>query len=168
MNLGDSLQLQAERNPQKVSFYCGNEEISYGTLDNYTTGLAHWFLAQGLGLQPGDRVAVHWTNSIQAVQLLYGLFKAGLIAVTINTRLKAAEIGFILGHSQARMCFSEPALAPLAQEAGEDCPIFTGLPAFGGGEAHRAPLPPVDPAAPTILLYTSGTASRPKGVTHTH
>ena len=76
----------AERNPQKTAFYGGNAEISYERLDDSTTALAHWFLRQDL--QPGDRMAVHWANSIQAVQLLYGLFKAGMIAVTVNTRLK--------------------------------------------------------------------------------
>lgn len=152
--------------PQKTAFYCGNAEIFYERLDDSTTALAHWFLSQGL--QPGDRVAVHWANSIQAVQLLYGLFKAGMIAVTVNTRLKPPEISFILSHSRARMCFSEPALAPLAREAGGDCPIFISLPAFDDGEAHRSKLPPVDPAQPALLIYTSGTTSRPKGVTHTH
>jgi long-chain acyl-CoA synthetase len=166
MNLGDSLHVQAERNPQKTAFYCGNAEISYERLDDSTTALAPWFLSQGL--QPGDRVAVHWANSIEAVQLFYGIFKAGLIAVTVNTRLKAPEIGFILSHSQARMCFSEPALAPLAREAGGDCPIFTSLPALSDGEAGRSKLPPVDPVEPALLIYTSGTTSRPKGVTHTH
>jgi long-chain acyl-CoA synthetase len=166
MNLGDSLHVQAERNPGKTALYCGNEAISYQRLDDSTTALAHWFLSQGF--EPGDRVAVHWTNSIQTVQLLYGIFKAGLIAVTVNTRLKAPEIGFILNHSQARMCLSEPALAPMAREAGGDCPVLTDLPAFEGQEADRTALPPVDPGQPLLLLYTSGTTARPKGVTHTH
>lgn len=166
MNLGDSLRVQAERNPQKTAFYCGNAKISYESLDDSTTALAQWFLSQGL--QPGDRVAVHWANSIQAVQLLYGIFKAGLTAVTVNTRLKAPEIGFILSHSQARMCFSEPALAPLAREAGGDCSILISLPALNDGEARRSKLPPLDPGEPTLLIYTSGTTSGPKGVTHTH
>src|SRR5581483_11442845 len=112
MHLGAHLSAQSQRNPQKIALFCGDDEMSYETLDQTTTALANWFLNQGL--QPGDRVALHWTNSIQAVQLLYGLFKSGLTAVPINTRLKPAEIEYILNHSGARMCFSEPLLATLA------------------------------------------------------
>src|SRR5262245_30826011 len=115
MNLVDALHIHAQRSPQKTALFCGEAQISYRALDEWTTALAKWFLDQGL--QRGDRVAVHWTNSIPAVQLLYALFKAGITAVTINTRLKRAEIEFILNHAESRMCFSEPALALLADQA---------------------------------------------------
>ena len=93
MTLVDALNSHSQWNPQKTALFCGDEDMSYGTLNESTTVMAGWFLRQGL--QPGDRVAVHWTNSIQLVQLLYALFKAGLTAVTINTRLKPAEIGCV-------------------------------------------------------------------------
>ena len=57
------------------------------------------------GCKPGDRVAVCSLNSIELVQVYLGLFKAGLIAVTINTRLKPDEVQYILGHAQPRMAF---------------------------------------------------------------
>src|ERR1700682_1416220 len=67
------------------------------------------------------------------------------------------------------MCFSQPELAPLAKEAAHDCPslrsVFTALPAL---ETNPPALPQVDADSPAILLYTSGTTARPKGVTHTH
>lgn len=74
MNLGDTLHGQAQRTPHKTALLCGAEKMSYQSLDESTTALAQWFLDQGL--QPGARVAVHWTNSIPAVQLFYALFKA--------------------------------------------------------------------------------------------
>ena len=166
MTLVDALNSHSQWNPQKTALFCGDEDMSYGTLNESTTVMAGWFLREGL--QPGDRVAVHWTNSIQVVQLLYALFKAGLTAVTINTRLKPAEIGYILNHSQAKMCFSEPELAPLAEQADGNCPVFAGLPAFETPGWDRAVLPTGDPDRPAVLLYTSGTTARPKGVTHTH
>ena len=59
---------------------------SFGvTLDETSTRLARLFL--DAGLQAGDRVAVCSLNSIELVQVYLGLFKAGLIAATINTRL---------------------------------------------------------------------------------
>src|SRR5580704_16622743 len=116
LDLCSSLQLHATKKPQHTALICGETTVSYRVLDDSSTALAHWFLDQGL--QPGDRVALHWSNSIEVVQLIFALFKAGLIGVTVNTRLKPAEIGYVLGHSQSRMCFSEPALASLTAQAG--------------------------------------------------
>jgi long-chain acyl-CoA synthetase len=166
MNLGDSLHSHSQRNPQKTALICGDDEISYGTLDESTTALARWFVGQGL--QPGDRVAVHWTNSIQAVQLVYALFKADLTAVTINTRLKPVEIDYILNHSEAKICFSEPELTPLAKQAHGKCPVFSSLPTLKTSDVDRVVLPAGEPDRPAVLFYTSGTTARPKGVTHTH
>jgi long-chain acyl-CoA synthetase len=156
----------AQRSPNKTAIFCGDARISYRDLDESTTALAKWFLDQGL--EPGERVAVHWTNSIAAVQLLYGVFKAGLIAVTVNTRLKPEEIAFILKHSGARMCFSEPALSPLAEEAGAGCPVLTELPAVEKADSGESALPSVSADQPALIIYTSGTTARPKGVVHTH
>ena len=120
----------------------------------------------GQGLRPGDRVAIHWPNSIQAVQLLYGVFKAGLIAVPINLRLQPAEIAFQFRHSATLLCLSDPKLAPLAEAA--RCPslrdIVTGVPLSRGSAA----LPQLGDHQPCVILYTSGTTAQPKGSTHTN
>ena len=166
MNVGDTLRSSAQRLPRKPALFSVDTEISYQSLDESVTALAKWFLEQGL--EPGDRVAVRLTNSIPTVQLLYGLFKAGLTAVTVNTRLKPAEIEFILSHSQSRMCFSDPLLSPPAQQANAGCPIFTQLPALETAVAQDATSPPVDQDQPALLIYTSGTTAPPKGVVHTH
>jgi len=113
-------------------------------------------------------VAVHWPNTIEAVELLFGIFKAGLIAVPINLRLKPAEIAYQFRHSEAVLCFSEPAVAPLAEQARESCPalrqILTSVPT-----CHSAAnLPELDENLPVVILYTSGTTAQPKGGTHTH
>src|SRR5579863_2865234 len=109
MNLCDSLISHASKNSGYPALICDGQEMSFQELDETSTILARWLLAQEL--RPGDRVALHWSNSVEVAQLFFAVFKAGLIAVTVNTRLKPLEIGYILNHSQAQLCFSEPRLA---------------------------------------------------------
>ena len=165
MTVDSALHRHAERQPSKAAVQTAERSINYAELDASVTCLARHLLDRGL--QPADRVAVHWSNSIETVQLLLAAFRAGLVAVPINLRLKAPEIAYIFEHSAARICFSEPALAALAEESrGCNGPeIVSQLPSFTIGSGL---LPSVNPTQTAVILYTSGTTARPKGVTHTH
>jgi long-chain acyl-CoA synthetase len=159
----DFLRLHARQKPDETALICGDKTLSWAALDQTSSHLAHWFLDQGL--LAGDRVAVCSSNSIELVQVYLGLFKAGLIAVTVNTRLKPDEICFILEHAGSRMAFCEPSLVPLLEQAGATIPVFDSLPACADGSPD---LPAVDPDGMAVIIYTSGTTARPKGVAHTH
>jgi long-chain acyl-CoA synthetase len=164
------LRHSAAKNPQKPALICGDRMVSYEALDRSTDALAAWFWEEGL--EPGDRVAIHWCNSVEVVNLYFACFKAGLIAVPVNNRMRAPEIAHVLGHSKARLCFSQPTLAPLTREIGPDCPhlqhIYTGLPQIRPTQPGSITLPDVTPDRVAAILYTSGTTARPKGVMHTH
>src|SRR5215813_10793830 len=157
MDLGTTLRQSAAQNPRKPALVCGDQVISYESLDRSTDALGRWLLDQGL--EPGDRVAIHWQNSVETVNLYFACFKAGLIAVPVNNRLKAPEIAYILGHSGAKLCFSQPELAPLSEEVRGLYPdllaIHTKLPSLGS--AGTANLPKLTPDRVAAVLYTSGT-----------
>jgi len=165
MTVDSTLRRHAERQPGKTAVLTAEREITYAELDASVTCLSHHLLDRGL--RRGDRIAVHWSNCIETVQLLLAVFRAGLVAVPVNLRLKPAEIAYIFEHSAARICFSEPTLAALAEESlGSNGPeIISQLPPLTTGSG---PLPAVGPAQTAVILYTSGTTARPKGVTHTH
>ena len=167
MDLGTVLRLAAARNPHKAAVVCGDDVVTFAELDRSTDALARWLLRQGL--ESGDRVALHWSNSVEVVNLYYACFKAGMIAVPLNNRLKAPEIAYILQHSGAKLCFSQAELAPLAAEAREECPgvlaHYTALPEVEAGDEV---LEEISPERVAAILYTSGTTARPKGVMHTH
>jgi long-chain acyl-CoA synthetase len=157
MLLNNLLIEHARRQPAKAAVITNERSIMYGELDLAVNCLARHLVSRGL--QRGERVAVHWHNSIEHVVLMMGILRAGLVVVPINPRLKAAEIDYVLEHSGARLYFCEPALAGLVNGV----EMMTELPAF---KASCDPLADVDPDAPAMILYTSGTTARPKGTVH--
>lgn len=173
-NLGDLLRAAVVKDPAKVAVVQpaqpSDTHITYGDLDRQTTALAQRLLQIA---KPGDRVAVHWTNAIEVVELFFACFKAGLIAVPVNVRMKAPEIRYVLEHSKSVLCFSQPELSPLANEAARDVVsihrVYTSVADFEKNtDVPSGSLPEVNLDHHALILYTSGTTARPKGVTHTH
>jgi len=166
MTIGDTLRATAALKPQQTALWAGDHHITYRDFDQATDRLGVWLLKQGLA--PGDRMAIHWPNSIEAAKLFFAAFKAGITAVPVNLRLKPAEITYVFQHSGATMCFSAPQYAELAQTAAASCPemrrVLTALPS----DPPMGELPDFDPSQPMVIIYTSGTTARPKGVVHTH
>jgi acyl-CoA synthetase (AMP-forming)/AMP-acid ligase II len=166
MTLSEMLHTQALGDPEATALICGDEAVSYGELDRSSSLLAGWLLQQGL--RPGDRVAIHWCNSIEAAQVFFAAFKASLILVPISLLLKPPEVAWILNHSQPAICFCQPSLAPKVNQAGSDsfCRVLTALPELKSPRASV--LPAVAEDEPAVLLYTSGSTAKPKAAIHTH
>jgi len=127
---------------------------------------------QRMGLTPGDRVAIVAKNCPDYLELLYAIWHAGLVAVPANAKLHGAELGYILEHSGARLCF---ATAGLDTELAPHAPnSLERLIAIGSAEYEKlfaADAIAVVPRAPddlAWLFYTSGTTGRPKGAMLTH
>jgi long-chain acyl-CoA synthetase len=129
-------------------------------------------LRHRFALRPGERVAIAAKNSPDYLELMFGIWHAGLAAVPANAKLHGRELGYILEHSGARACFASDGLdtemAPHAPATLERL-ITIGSPEY---EA----LFTADPVAawPCLgddlawLFYTSGTTGRPKGAMLTH
>ena len=147
--------------------------LSYGQLVRRGAILAGQ-LRVGLGLAPGDRVALVMTNVPDYVLLLLAGWYAGLTMVPINAKLHPRELDYILAHSGARVCFVTPDLTPAVGPLEQRVAALERVVEVGGAE-YRALLAG-DPAAMTEvaaddvawLFYTSGTTGRPKGAMLSH
>ena len=139
-------------------------------------------IAQGLvkqGIRPGDRVGLLFTNCPELVFCYFACFKIGAVAVPLNTRFQVAESVYALNHCGAKILIGQPDLvAPLREARGElisverifvTCDGLPGDEAFSAliSEAH-VDLPAIAQDELAVVLYTSGTTSRPKGVIHSH
>src|SRR3984893_9787606 len=129
-------------------------------------------LQQKFGLQPGERVAIAAKNCPDYVELMFGIWHAGLAAVPANANLPGRELGYILQHSGARVCFASDGLD--AEIAPHAPPTLERLIVLGSREYEA--LFAADPIAPwpcqgddlAWLFYTSGTTGRPQGAMLTH
>ena len=181
--LGSILVRTAARDPGRAAIIWRGRTTSYRDLNRTVNRVAHALVDRGVGR--GDRVALLAHNCQEFLELFFALAKLGAISVPINFMLNAEEVAFILGHSGARGIVSETALASVAVAAVEQADGARDVRAVitDGGSApipgwepfelwrdHRDDSEPemvVSDDEPVQLMYTSGTESRPKGVTLT-
>lgn len=135
------------------------------------------------GVRPGDRVALFMPNCVELVLAYFGCFRAGAIAVPLNTRYRWPEARYAIEQSGSTTLLLHTALAAEIDVAAVDGLGVTRRYVAGAGDpvaaarpfgellagAHPPVEPPVvRPDQDALILYTSGSTARPKGVTITH
>ena len=170
-DLGRVLIAAAERNPHALAVVDGERRFDYGawldTVSRVAGGIGT------LGLRPGDRLAVIMQNRWEMAALHWACQLAGVVAVPLNWRSNAEELDYFLTDSgAAALAFDESAAAAVADSA-----AAARLRRIGPATASEGTVPFGDllaapaKAAPrageddlSLMLYTSGTTGRGKGV----
>src|SRR5579871_2333398 len=172
------LEHHASRTPGKALAICGDEVVTYADMSARAASLAAGLHERRVGR--GDVIALLAYNCTEFLEAIFAANYLGAVAMPINWRLAAAEVRYILEHSQARALICDGALLALAADATagmEDAllRVCTGPVTAAGwtaiGDARGDAPPPrarVDAADLHRLMYTSGTTGRPKGVMLTH
>ena len=124
----------------KTAVRYGDRQWSYAELRRRVHRLAG--ALRNAGVQPGDRVACLLPNTPPLLEAHFGVPLAGAVLVAVNTRLKGAEIAYILDHSEAKILIVDSELAsvisPFAAQLGStkkicDCPGYpAGISSPGG------------------------------------
>ena len=170
MLIGDIAANNARRYPDKKALVDADRVHTWSQVDERARRLANHMAAQGL--TPGDRVMVIARNCIEWPEISFGLAKAGLVAVPVNIRLAPDEVAHVRDDSGARavIIHADHCDKFLDELSGLSLVLTIGPDyesALGAADPNALQVE-VSPDDVAVILYTSGTTGRAKGVMHTH
>jgi len=178
-SIADLLRSRASDGPASVAMRCEGRDTTLAALDRRSSQVAHG-LMQDLR-QSQDRVAVLDTNSETFFELLFGAAKANRVLVPINNRLAPSEMADVVNDAGVELLFVGAEFLQTAELLQRSCPGVRQIVTLGGyhdgwedyaswrdRQPHADPDIAVDRCTVILLVYTSGTTGRPKGVQLTH
>jgi 2-furoate---CoA ligase len=172
LDLGNSFLASVERDPTALALVDGDVRLTYAEWYERISALVAGF--DRIGLMPGDHLVTVLQNRWEAATLHWACQFAGIVITPINWRSKADEIDYCVENAEAKAVVFEAASAEATRASPEARRrIRVSLDALQGDEIGFAALlargalaaePRVGADAWSVMLYTSGTTARPKGV----
>jgi fatty-acyl-CoA synthase len=159
----------------------GISRTTYGAVAARARALAAGLTA--LGIVEGDRVGTFAWNTQEHLELYLGVPSAGAVLHTLNIRLFADQLRYIIEHARDRVIFVEDCLVPLLEPIAGKLSHVEHFVIIGDGGAGSLPrampyadlltspavdLPELDERQAASLCYTSGTTGNPRGVLYSH
>ncbi len=98
--IGDLLKRAAARFPDRVAVTDGERRVSFSEIERDANRFANYLVARGL--KPGEKISTICNNSVEFVKALFGIHRAGLVWVPVNTMLGPSDMNYILDHAEVR------------------------------------------------------------------
>jgi acyl-CoA synthetase (AMP-forming)/AMP-acid ligase II len=178
-NLGTFLTKRAQLSPHKEGLVCEDQRLSFSQMNQRCNKLVH--ALRKLGVEKGDRVAILAFNEPEYYDLFNAAAKMGAIMVTLNYRLAAPELQYIMEDCGAKVLIFSREFAEVADSFRNDVPaehyiaIMDDPPewamSYAGliqGESDEEPEIVGGGDDVLAILYTSGTTGKPKGAMLSH
>jgi acyl-CoA synthetase (AMP-forming)/AMP-acid ligase II len=173
MLIHEFLRRNAEVNPERPAVVHLGKRMTYGELDILSDAFAAQLIQRGV--KKGDRVALFLDNSCEYLIAYFGILKTGAVAAALNNQLSSSELSVILADSGPRgiVIFAKysRAVTEAMSLAASAADLFVvdrlDLSAHSGGTRFLCD-PCLSGTDLGMLLYTSGTTGKPKGVMLSH
>ncbi len=175
MNTAEFLQITAMVVPERDALVCGDKRVTFETMADRVNRLANWL--QSVGAGPDNPVGAVSTNGMEYVETYYAAAKIGATFVPLNYRAKHEELTYMINTSDVHVLFVgeryldlvgklQPELTTVRHFVCYDKPVdgMGHLEQILTSASADEPFVDVDESKPTVLIYTSGTTSQPKGV----
>jgi long-chain acyl-CoA synthetase len=169
MNLPQAFASTAQSDPLRTALFWGDVRFSYRDLWTQSVWVAESLRAE-FGVRRGDRVGIWLRNCPEFVPALFGVLRAGAVAVPVNNFFKPAEASYILADAGIDVLIAEDSMAESLEKLTAARPGLKLLRAgsFGRREERGAGLSDLGEEDLAVLIYTSGTTGHPKGAMLSH
>jgi len=178
----DWINHHAKTNPKKCATIdlASNRRFTYAEMHDRVGRLAAHLIS--LGVKPGDRVGFIALNSTDILDIIFATWRVGGISLALNFRLTASELDFIVNDAGADILFYDQEFEPVITELKPRVKVkhYIDLDGLGGSSTLETAIAGVSEDKilfervqqtmneQAMLMYSSGTTGRPKGVVITH
>ncbi|HEY2510863.1 MAG TPA: amino acid adenylation domain-containing protein, partial [Polyangiaceae bacterium] len=154
---------QVVRHPEAIAVRCGDDALTYATLNARANRMARRLVARGVTRdQP---VAILLERSVDFLASILAIFKAGGAYVPLDPGYPPERLRQILDQSRARLLITDATLAASIPETGTERLAVDDLKREGDGSNLDTP---DDPASLAYVIFTSGSTGLPKGAMLEH
>ena len=184
LNTAMLLEHAAQSSPDQAFILTGTEGFTYNRVNQEANRVAN--ALTGLGIQPGDHIALQLPNVGRMPIILFGCFKLGAVPVMLNVTAPGPEIASLLAASSSVALICSEACVQAALEGFQQVETCQHFLVGDAGRRSSCPAPALNLSTlcseaatrfstcsvkadqPAAMLYTSGTTGLPKGIVHSH